>query len=478
METDSGVQIMDYKSEHLQPAVIVIFGITGDLARRKLLPALYQLVKNDLLPPGTKILGVSRRDVSTEEIMQNTQMCVREESGTCDPAIIKKMESMLAMRHMDLTSPDHYRELRDYLNGIEGEECLNRLFYLSIPPQVLTPIVKNLGSCGLNKSCHHGRAKSRILFEKPFGFDYRSGEELIGTTAEYFDEEQIFRIDHYVAKETVQNILTFRFRNPIFEDIWDGSHIDHVEIAASESIDIEGRADFYEQTGALRDLIQSHLMQLLATTAMERPVEFNSENIHAKKLELLRSIHPVPADRIDELAIRGQYDGYKQEVGKDDSFIETFAALKLTIDNDRWRGVPFFIHTGKALAEKATTICVHFKPVARDTHHLNVLTFNIQPDEGISVDLWVKRPGFERKLQQAKMAFSYQQTFDEHGHPDAYERVLVDAVKGDQTLFATSEEVMASWRILEPVLQHWQSSGDSLKTYQKGSTGPKLPESW
>lgn len=472
--------IKDQQSGKLNPVILVIFGITGDLSRRKLLPALYQLVKNNLLPEHTKIIGVSRRESTLDELMDSVELCVREENGICDPEVVSKLQSLISMRQMDLTSPEHYQNLKKYLDQIEADEsvCMNRLFYLSIPPQVLTPIIKNLGEQKLTIGCQHGNGVSRILFEKPFGFDYNSGKELIETNKQYLHEEQIFRIDHYVAKETVQNILTFRFRNPIFEDLWNAHHIDHIEIIAKEKIDIEGRANFYEQTGALRDLMQSHMMQLLATVAMEKPFDFSAEPIHASKLELLNDVKTVPADRIAERAVRGQYDGYRDEVGIPDSNNETFAAIKLQIDNPRWDGVPFYLKTGKALDEKSTKIAVHFKPKMRDTHHLNKLNIFIQPNEGISLDLWVKKPGFERDIQQAKMGFSYQQTFDETGHPDAYERVLVDAIRGDKTLFATSEEVMESWRILEPVLEHWQAGGSDLKFYQKGSAGPELPEGW
>lgn len=476
---DTGPQIMDYKSEHLEPAIIVIFGITGDLSKRKLLPSLYELTKNNLLPPGTKIVGVTRGTMSLGDLMGKVELCVREKDNVCDPTVLKKLQGMLSMRQMDLTGADHYRQLGEYLDQLEEEAgmCMSRLFYLSIPPGVLMTIVNRLGLHGLNQACRHGRL-SRILFEKPFGYDLHSGQELIDETAKYFKEEQVFRIDHYVAKETVQNILTFRFRNPIFEDIWDAKHIERIEITAAEKIDIEGRAIFYEQTGALRDLIQSHLLQLMASLTMEKPAEFSSTSIHKARFGLLTDVATVRADKLDEFAIRGQYNGYKTEVDNVKSHVETFAALRLFIENPRWIGVPVIIKTGKALAEKTTNVKVHFRAVARDHEHLNTLTFNIQPNEGIAVDLWVKRPGFERKLQQAKMTFSYQQTFDEHGHPDAYERVLVDAIKGDHTLFATSEEVMAAWRIIEPVVDVWSRSDEGLKFYQKGSSGPALPHDW
>ncbi len=474
-QADTSIQMMDWQSEELKPAIIIIFGITGDLSRRKLLPALYELVKNDLLPPGTRVVGVTRGDTTLEQLMSQVEVCIHEKDNVCDPKYLKKLESIMSMRKMDLVGMDHYRQLGEYLDELEEQAgmCLNRLFYLSIPPGVLMTIVNRLGLHGLNKACKHGGA-TRLLFEKPFGYDLESGKELIEETAKYFKESQIFRIDHYVAKETVQNILTFRFRNPIFEDIWDAKHVDKIEITASEKIDIEGRSVFYEQTGAMRDLIQSHLLQLLASVTMEKPAEFTSSAIHASKLQLLDNVATIRADKLSECAVRGQYEGYREEVNKSDSFVETFAAIKLFIENPRWVGVPVIIKTGKALAKKTTNVAVHFRAVARDHNHLNTLKFHIQPNEGISIDLWVKRPGFERKLQQAKMEFSYQQTFDEHGHPDAYERVLVDAIKGDRTLFATGDEVLAAWRIIEPVIDVWSRDDQGLKTYAKGSTGPDI----
>lgn len=472
-------QVMDYKSESLEPAIIVIFGITGDLSRRKLLPSLYELVKNNLLAPGTKIVGVTRGNAEVNDLLDEVEDNICSKDGTCDREALKRLRSIITMRQMDLAGADHYRQLAEYLDKLEVDAgiCLSRLFYLSIPPGVLPTIVNRLGLHGLNGSCRHGKL-SRILFEKPFGYDYHSGQELIEETAQYFKEEQIFRIDHYVAKETVQNILTFRFRNPIFEDIWDAKHVERIEITAAEKIDIEGRAVFYEQTGALRDLIQSHLLQLLASLTMEKPAEMASASIHKSKLGLLSSVSTVRADKLDEYTIRGQYEGYKKEVNDDKSYVETFAALRLFIENPRWIGVPIIIKTGKALNEKTTDIKVHFRAVTRDHDHLNTLTFHIQPNEGITIDLWVKKPGFERKLQVAKMEFSYDQTFDEHGHPDAYERVLVDAIKGDHTLFATGAEVMEAWRIIDPVIDVWSRNGEGLKPYAKGSTGPALPRDW
>jgi glucose-6-phosphate 1-dehydrogenase len=466
--------VIDNLSEALVPSIIVIFGITGDLSRRKLLPALYHLLKDGLLHDNTEIVGISRRAVDLDDLMMHAEVCILEEDKTCDPAILKLLKEKLHMYQMELARDEHYPELKKHLNQIEAKHgvCMNRLFYLSIPPTVYAPLVKNLGKHGLNGSCRHGNAQSRVLIEKPFGYDLRSAMELIDDMGRYFKEAQMFRIDHYLAKETVQNILTFRLHNPIFRPLWNREYINRIEIVASETIGIEGRGNFYEPIGAMRDLIQSHLLQLLGVVAMDRPSDLTSDEIHAAKLRLLESIMPVPADKINAQAVRGQYDDYREEVGNPHSNTETFAALKLFIDDERWQDVPVIIRTGKALAAKQTAVHIDFKHPL-DHEHTNRLTFAVQPSEGITVELWVKRPGFERKLQTATMDFSYQRTFDEAGHPDAYERVLVDAIRGDRTLFATSDEVLAAWRVIEPVVQAWAKNGTGLHRYKPGSDGPK-----
>lgn len=464
------------KKPALEPAIIVIFGITGDLAQRKLLPALYHLIKDDLLHEHTKIVGVTRQNVTAESLLDNTELCVNEEDGICDPVALKKMHAIVSMFQIDLVKGEDYDRLHEYLDQIEDEHAvhMNRLYYLSIPPQVIGTIVRLLGKHGLNASCQHGAAVTRLLIEKPFGYDLKSAEELIADTTKYFGEDQIFRIDHYVAKETVQNILTFRFNNPLFDMVWDAEHISSIQITATEKIGIEGRVTFYEETGALRDLIQSHLLQLLAILTMERPKIMDAPSVHAAKLDLLNDVEPVPSDQIADRTVRGQYDTYRKEVNNDDSITETFAALKLDINNKRWKNVPILIQTGKALKEKLIQLCVIFKD--ENNEQPNLLRFNIQPNEGIMINLQVKKPGFSYETQDVPMNFNYQQTFNDHGHPDAYERVLVDAVRGDHTLFATGDEVMAAWRIVEPVVQAWAKNGDHLETYATGSWGPKSIE--
>ena len=462
------------KTPALSPTIIVIFGITGDLSRRYLLPALYHLIKDGLLHPQTELVGISRREVSTKQLLDGVELCVNEtDEKTCDPVALQAMQERLRMFQMDPTEAAAYRRLLDLLNEIEAGKgmCMNRLYYLSIPPQLYGPVMRHMGEAGLNASCPHGVAMTRLLVEKPFGFDETSARALIAETATVFGEEQVFRIDHYLAKETVQNILTFRVSNPIFESLWNRSHISSVEIIASEELTIENRAQFYDQVGALRDFIQSHLLQLLAIITMDEPVILDSEHIHASKQEILRQVLPVPANQVRKRTVRGQYEGYRQEVDNDASTTETFAGIRVYIDTDRWRDVPFIIWTGKALHERKTEICVTFEG---QSSHPNHLRFRIQPNEGIELDLVTKRPGFTTELQSTAMDFSYRQAFADHGHPTAYERVLVDAVRGDHTLFATGEEVLSAWRIIQPVLGEWAKQAADLKIYKKGADGATL----
>lgn len=456
----------------LEPTIIVIFGITGDLAQRKLLPALYHLVKDGLLHEKTIIVGTSRRHITAQQVLEKIKPCVMDEDGACDDNILAKLANMFSIQTMDATSGDDYAKLLQHLNHLEDQHgvCLNRLYYLSIPPQIFAPIVRHLGEQQLNGSCQHGVATTRLLVEKPFGYDLASAKELIRETGKHFDESQVFRIDHYLAKETAQNILTFRFQNPLFEAVWSQDNIRAIDIVANEKIDIEGRASFYDHVGALRDLIQSHLLQLMALVTMERPAQMSSDSIHHAKLQLFNEVQPVPADQVGQRALRGQYEGFRDEVENPHSTTETFAKLQLFIDNKRWQNVPITLQTGKALAQKETSITLTFG--APGSEQTNALTFNIQPDEGIGIKLLVKRPGFERELDTTDLDFRYARMYDEQGHPDAYERVLVDAVRGDHTLFATSDEILATWRIVEPVIQAWNHTDADLKTYQKGSSGP------
>ena len=463
-----------HEAPQLEPAIFVIFGITGDLAQRKLLPALYHLVKDDLLHEHTTILGISRRTVDIDKVINVMELCVLEADKVCDPAVLKKFRSRLQMLQLDPVNGDDYDKLLHTLDAIEDAHgmCMNRLYYLSIPPQVYAPVIQNFGLHGLHTGCKHHTAVARLLVEKPFGYDVTSAQELIDNTARYFSEEQIFRIDHYLAKETVQNILTFRRQNPIFASLWDHRHVSCIDLRLSEQIGVEGRSEFYDNVGALRDVVQNHLMQLLTLVTMELPADLHDSGaLHAAKQQLLKSVDPVDIQKNG--VMRAQYVGYRGEVGNPHSATETFVRLGVTIDNNRWHGVPVTITTGKSLHEKRTAITMTFAE-RPDQDTANTLTFRIQPDEGIDIDLRVKRPGFADSMESVRMDFSYQSVFAEPQHPDAYERVLVDAVRGDHSLFATSDEIMEAWRILQPVLDKWEQSDEDLATYMPGSDGPAL----
>lgn len=459
------------KASSLDPAIIVIVGISGDLSKRKVLPALYHLFKDNLVPEHVEVVGTSRRHISADELLKDVELCVLETDKVCDPDALARFKKQLHMVQLDPVQADDYHKLAETLNTLEDSHgvCMNRLYYLSIPPQVYGPVVRQLGQAGLNGSCRHGNAITRLLVEKPFGYDLGSAEELIVETAKHFTEEQVFRIDHYLAKESAQNILAFRAHNPVFAATWDNAHIDSIQVIAAEEISIEGRAAFYDSVGALRDLVQSHLLQLLTLTTMELPEDLtDSSAIHQARLSLLESIQPVPSDQVLERVQRAQYEGYRSEVHNHDSVTETFVNVTVESTMPAWQGVPFILTTGKALSQKQTLIIVSFKSGTEDS--ANHLTFRLQPNEGIDLQLTVKKPGFETVYQPVSMDFSYQSSFNDEGHPDAYERVLMDAIRGDNALFATSREVLASWHILQPILDEWEKSASDLRTYQKGAT--------
>jgi glucose-6-phosphate 1-dehydrogenase len=460
-------------SEQLrQPLLLVIFGITGDLAQRKLLPALYQLAKAGELPDNTRIVGVSRRAVDKTYVYQSVQSFVGETDY--DSVYEAWLTERTEMRQMDLSDKAEYEQLLAYLQTVEQAlgDGASRLYYLSIPAQAFMGIVRLLGETGHNAPLPGGRDAPRLLIEKPFGHDEASAKELIRVVDEHFGEGQAYRIDHYLAKETAQNILTFRFQNPLFETVWNNRHIASISVVTHETIGIEGRTEFYEQTGALRDLIQSHLLQLLAITTMDKPEKLESEHIHVQKLALLRAVVPIVEAEVGSKTLRGQYEGYRAEVANPTSRVETFARLNLHIDNDTWRGVEIVVETGKALEARFTEVTVTFKQPSDATHEPNKLVFRIFPKEGISLDLQAKRPGIQNITENVEMQFNYAHSFA--GRPaEAYERVIVDAMRGDQTLFATADEVLASWHIVEHVLQEWSKSDVNLHPYPVGSQGPQ-----
>lgn len=453
----------------LNDGIFVIFGITGDLAKRKLLPALYHLAHMNLLAPDFKIVGTTRRETTIDDVIEAIRESVNDDS---EEATLATLRGMIHMVHMDIGKEQDYGLLRTELESIEaaGSKKLNRLYYLAVPPEMFEAVVGGLGTSGLNHgSCEY--TESRLLIEKPFGSDTNSALELIRKVETVFDEAAIYRVDHYLAKETAQNILTFRMSNPIFRAVWDRQSIDHIIVTAYEKIGIEGRVNFYEKTGALRDLIQSHLIQLLALITMEEPRDRTAHAIHASKLGLLHDIEPVTAEQVDARTVRGQYESYTKEVNNPASHTETYAAVHLSINNDRWRDVPILLQTGKAMHKKMTSITIAFKSREVSSPDNNILTLNIQPNEGIELSLRAKKPSLNDETQTVNMDFDYSSSFA-GAQPDAYERVLVDAIRGDKTLFTTDEEVLASWRIIQAILDQWQSNNTSMETYPSGSLGP------
>lgn len=417
---------------------LLIFGITGDLSTRKLLPALKEIYAsgefNDL-----SIIGVSRREVDVEELLI---------SSLGDAALADN----ISIFSMDLAKVVDYDRLREYVALSDDEQLI---VYLSVPPAAATDIVDRMGQAGLNTP------NVKIMFEKPFGMDLESAHSMIEHTARYYKEEQLYRIDHYLAKEMAQNIVAFRGRNALFANIWNNNFVQAIEVVASEKIGIEGRAQFYEQTGALRDLIQGHLMQLLALTLMDIPHDFAWEELPVLRLNALEQLRPVDPDKV----IRAQYDGYQDEVGNPGSLTETFVALELQSDQPRWLDVPIRLITGKALAEKTTEIRIHLKKLHEAQS--NTIVFRIQPNEGIDIELFTKQPGYDRDFETRHLELTFPEDIK---LPDAYEQVIVDAIRGQKNLFTSGPEVIRSWEILAPLQYSWSMSRDPLASYAVGST--------
>jgi glucose-6-phosphate 1-dehydrogenase len=417
---------------------LLIFGITGDLSTRKLLPALKAIIStgdfDDL-----SIIGVSRRNVNVEELLQSS---LGESS----------LAERVSIFSMDLAAAGDYARLKDFIALDDSEQLLA---YLSVPPQAATDIVDFMGETGMNTP------NVKILFEKPFGVDLKSAEDIIARTARYYDEEQLYRIDHFLAKEMAQNIAAFRGGNALFGHIWNNDSIEKIEVVASEKIGIEGRAHFYEQTGALRDIVQGHLMQLLALTLMDIPSDLNWDALPQMRLEALNAIQP--ADPI--IATRAQYDGYRDEADNPDSQIETFVSLQLASSAPQWQGVPIHLITGKAMNEKTTEVRVHFRKFHEAQS--NCLILRIQPNEGVEIDLFTKTPGYDRQFEMQKLQFSYPENT---ALPDAYEQVIVDAIHSRKSLFTSSGEVLRSWQILQPVQAAWAAGELPLHSYSQNST--------
>jgi len=465
------------------PCALVIFGASGDLTHKKLLPALYALAVRRLLPPRIAIVGVARTEGDDDSWREEMKGAVQQHAR--DPFRDDVWDELAGQLHYvatDFADAGGENKLHDLLEKLDGELELggNRAFYLAVPPPAFPTIVDALGKR------RDGRGWTRVIVEKPFGHDLESARTLTAKLREYFREDEIFRIDHYLGKETVQNMLALRFANGIFEPIWNRQFIDHVQITVAESIGIEARAGYYEQAGAIRDIFQNHLLQLLALTAMEPPIDFTSDAVHNEKVKVLRSLH-TPGPRS---VVRGQYGrgfvegeevvAYREEEGvAPDSMTETYVAAKLFVDNWRWADTPFYVRMGKRLARRETTIAIQFKraphppfeETASEGLRPNVLLVHVQPDEGVSLAIGAKVPGQGMTIRTVHMDFLYGGAF-RTGMPEAYERLILDTLLGDSTLFTRADEIEEQWLLVDAIVSAWQRDRPGFPNYPAGSWGP------
>ncbi|MBC7235680.1 MAG: glucose-6-phosphate dehydrogenase [Chloroflexi bacterium] len=459
------------------PATIVIFGASGDLTRRKLVPALHSLACEGRLHPQTHLIGIGRRPFADQELREQlfagVQDYARLKPHLC--ALWEDFAVRIAYLQGDYDDPDTYRHLTRRLQEMEqklGREPY-RIFYLAVPPQLFPVIVEHLGQAGLHRGGEH---KPRIIIEKPFGHDLQSAQRLSAQVHAVFDESQVFRIDHYLGKETVQNIMVFRFANSIFEPLWNRNYVDHVQITMAEKIGVEHRGAYYDRAGVVRDMFQNHLLQLLTLTAMEPPSAFSAKMLRDEKVKVLQAIRPIPREH----GVWGQYEGYRQEPNVDpQSNTPTYLALKVYIDNWRWQGVPFYVRSGKALAAKTTEITLQFHAVPHllfpESTELgpNRLSLFIQPNEGMLLRFQTKVPGAGMRAEPVDMEFRYGQRYGENILPDAYERLLLDAIQGDASLFARNDEIELAWQLVDPL-----TDGIEPELYRRGSQGPRSADAF
>ncbi len=462
---------------------LVVFGGTGDLARRKLMPALYYRDRDEQIPPGSRIIGVSRGDLGRDGYAREIEAALREHlpEDEIDPHCLARFLERLDHVALDATGERGWPELADRLLG---EKDRVRVFYLATAPDLFGRICRNIGAAGLNSSA------ARVVLEKPIGHDLASARAINDQVGAVFPEEAIFRIDHYLGKETVQNLMVLRFANSLFEPLWKSAHVDHVQITVAETIGVEGRGAYYDTAGALRDMVQNHILQLLCMVALEPPTELQADAVRDEKLKVLRALRPIAGADVDLKTVRGQYragasdggvvPGYAEEIGlNQSSHTETFVVLKAEIGNWRWAGVPFYLRTGKRLPVRTSEIVIQFQQIPYSMFGAgtgairpNQLVVRLQPDEGVQLTLMSKQPGpGGMRLRATPLNLSFAETFQVR-YPDAYERLLMDVVRGNPTLFMRRDEVEAAWAWIEPILDAWRERGEPPKAYSAGSWGP------
>lgn len=453
------------------PTTLVIFGATGDVAKRKLFSALFSLSRQKMLPTKFKIVGSAKSDLSDKEFQKFIARAIKKDGG--------KLLSAATYQVGLFEDVETYRRLGDILLAADKEFriCSNKLFYLAAAPKYYKKIFENLASSGLTIPCRGGEGWTRVLVEKPFGEDMHAAQELDAFLSRLFREEQIFRIDHYLAREAMQNILTFRFSNRIFEPLWNNQYIDRVELKLLEKGGVGERGSFYDDIGALRDVGQNHMLQMLALVAMGHPQRFDTGAIRRERAKILEALRPIPESDVGRATVRGQYSGYSNLAGvKPTSNTETYFKVTAYIDNARWSGTPFYIESGKGLAENLVEINVHFReatpcfcPLPHAGHkHQNMLSFRVKPKEGIVLRFWAKKLGLQNDIEPKNLAFEYGNRKIPESQAEAYEKVLFDCIQGEQMLFASTEEVAAAWRFIMPILTGWQKGKTPLRIYKKG----------
>lgn len=459
---------------------LVVFGASGDLAHRKLIPALYHRDSDGQLPGGARIICSARRDYSDADYCEWASLALKEHVPDLDDAVLERFLNRIRYVQIDIGSGEGFSALKEILNT---RPEVSRAFYLAVGPDLFGAICQQIGKAGLVTE------NTRVVIEKPIGKDGASAKTLNDTVGAVFDEHQIFRIDHYLGKETVQNLMALRFANALFEPLWNAAHIDHVQITVAEALGVGGRAGYYDTAGALRDMVQNHILQLLCLVAMEPPESMDADSVRDEKLKVLKALAPITEANAERVTVRGQYragasaggavPGYLDELGHTDSTTETFVALKAEIANWRWAGVPFYLRTGKRLAQRVSEIVVQFRPIPHSIFDeeagpitANRLIIRLQPDEGVQMKVMIKDPGpGGMRLRQVPLDMSFAEAFKVR-NPDAYERLLMDVIRGNQTLFMRRDEVDAAWAWVDPILEAWSNTKETPRGYTAGTWGP------